>query len=139
MDTFIWDLYEICNLLLPIVGVVVLVVLIVVLIKIGRLLDTANVTVEKTHGSIKLVETTLGKVQEPVDTVVKVSKSIDKAHDAGVKAIDDAKVYVNKNIENIRTKVDELSEKANEVKKEQEARKEEKLSEPSPEDILKGE
>ena len=134
MDTFIWDLYEICSLLLPIVGVVVLVVLIVVLIKIGKLLDTANVTVEKTQGSIKLVEATLDKVQEPVDTVVKVSKSIDKAHDAGVKAIDDAKVYVNRNIENIKTKVDELSEKASESRKEEKAA----VSEPSPEDILKG-
>ncbi|MBR3227530.1 MAG: hypothetical protein IKF68_03195 [Erysipelotrichaceae bacterium] len=126
-------LYEVCRSLLPIIGVVVLIILAVVLIKIGRLLDTVNVTVEKTHGSIKLVEETLDKVQEPVDTVVKVSKSIDKAHDAGVKAIDDAKVYVNKNIETLKTKVGELSDRLTEKRTDTE------LKEPSPEDILKGE
>ena len=126
-------LYEVCRSLLPIIGVVVLIILAVVLIKIGRLLDTVNVTVEKTHGSIKLVEETLDKVQEPVDTVVKVSKSIDRAHDAGVKAIDDAKVYVNKNIETLKTKVGELNDRLNEK------RTDETLKEPSPEDILKGE
>ena len=126
-------LYEVCRSLLPIIGVVVLIILAVVLIKIGRLLDTVNITVEKTHGSIKLVEETLDKVQEPVDTVVKVSKSIDKAHDAGVKAIDDAKVYVNKNIETLKTKVGELSDRLTEKRTDTE------LKEPSPEDILKGE
>ena len=127
------SLYGVCRSLLPIIGVVVLIILAVVLIKIGRLLDTVNITVEKTHGSIKLVEETLDKVQEPVDTVVKVSKSIDKAHDAGVKAIDDAKVYVNKNIETLKTKVGELSDRLTEKRTDTE------LKEPSPEDILKGE
>ena len=134
MDSFISSLYEICNLLLPMIGVVVLVVLIITLVKVGRLLDTVNDTVEKTQGSIKLVEATLDKVQEPVETVVKVTKSIDKAHDASVKAIDDAKVYVNKNIETIKGRVGELTEKVNETEK-----KEEALSEPDPDDILKGE
>ena len=135
MNYFFNDLSQICRLLLPIIGLAVLIVLIIVLIKISKLLDTTNVTIEKTHGSIKLVEETLSKAQEPVDTVVKVAKSIDKAHDASIKAIDDAKEYVIKNIEQIKNRASELNDKLS--KKEVEEIKE--LKEPSPDDILKGE
>lgn len=125
---FFHDLSDFCNLLLPIVGLAVLIVLAIVLIKVVKLLETANITIEKTHNSIKLVEDTLGKVQEPVDTVVKVAKTVDKVHDAGIKAVDDAKEYVTKNIELIKNKVDDLK-----------GNKDKELKEPDLDDILKGE
>ena len=130
MDAFLLNLYTVCYELLPVLGVVALIVLIVALIKLAKLLGTVDVTLNKTHPSITLVERTLDKAQGPVDTVVKVSKSVDKAHDASVKAIDGARDYVVKNVEVIKEKINELALK--------EAEKGE-IKEPNPDDSLKGE
>ncbi len=100
--------------LLPIVGLIVLVLLMFVLIKLIKLLGSIEVTINKTHGSIGKVEETLTKIQTPVDTAVKVSLNIDKACDATVKAIDDTKEYVSKNVGAIKGKVsDALSKVSN--------------------------
>ena len=130
MDALLFNLFNVCSELLPILGSIALVVLIVALIKLVKLLTTVNDTLNKTHPTIALVEKTLDKAQAPVDTVVKVSKTVDRAHDASVKAIDDAKDYVVKNVGAIKAKINELAE--------EEAKKAE-VKEPSPNDILKGE
>ena len=44
------------------------------------------------------------KMQAPLDTVVKVSNTVDKAHDASLEALANTKEYIEKNAEVIKTK-----------------------------------
>jgi len=127
---FLYELENICNQILPILGAITLIVLIVVLIKLAIVLGKTNKTMDEVRPSIKLVETTLDKVQAPMDTAVKVAKTIDKAHDSTLKAVDDAKDFVAKNANSIKGKVNEF------INKEP---IENKYRDPSPEDIIKGE
>lgn len=120
---------EVCESLLPLLGVIVLIGLIVVIFEIVKLLKTTNKTLEKTHNTIDLVDESLKKVQAPLETGVKIAGTVDKAHDATVKAVDDAKEYVVKNAEVIKDKVTNV---VSSLKNQ----KEEDTKEPSPEDIL---
>lgn len=120
---------ELSESLLPLLGVIVLIGLILVIFELVKLLKTTNKTLEKTHNTIDLVDESLKKVQAPLDTGVKLAGTVDKAHDATVKAVDDAKEYVSKNAEVIKDKVVNI---VNSVKKEAT----DEVKEPSPEDIL---
>lgn len=124
-----------CKELLPILGVIALIFLIIFLFKLIKLIISLDVTVNKTHGSIEMVEKSLDKVQAPLDTAVNVSKHIDDACEATGKAINDAKDYVSKNLDNIKNKVSSF------VKKEEKTNDEpDELKEVSLDDILsKGE
>ena len=62
-----------CKELLPILGVIALIFLIIFLFKLIKLIISLDVTVNKTHGSIEMVEKSLDKVQAPLDTAVNVS------------------------------------------------------------------
>jgi len=124
---FLYELEQICLQLLPILGVVALVILIVVLSRLATVLKTTDRTIDEVRPSIKLVELTLDKAQAPVDTVVKVSKTIDKAHDSTVKVVDDAKEYVSKNATKIKQKVNELVTSTSDK---------DEYKDPSPDDIL---
>ena len=77
--------------------------------------------------AIDMVDNTIEKVQSPIDTVVKISTTVDKAHDATIKACKDAKEFVDNNAVIIKEKVSGLMSK-----------KEEEVKEPSPEDIIGG-
>ena len=128
MDAFLLAFKNLCNVLMPILGAVCLVCLIVLLIKLIKLIDNVDVTLLKTHGTIDLVDRSIEKVQTPLDTVAKVSLSVDKAHDATIAAAKDAKEYISKNAGDIKDKViaiiNETPDKVDELK------------EPSPEDII---
>ena len=131
MDAFITSFHDLCNQLMPIFGAAVLVALLVLLIKIIKLVDDADVTLYKSHGTIDLVDKSIEKMQTPLDTVVKVSETVDKAHDATVAAVADAKEFVVKN-------VGEIKEKVSEIISSKDVEKLEELKEPSPEDIIEG-
>ncbi|MBQ2583408.1 MAG: hypothetical protein II577_05865, partial [Erysipelotrichaceae bacterium] len=88
-------------------------------------------TLLKTHTTIDLVDQSIEKVQAPLDTVAKVSGTVDKAHDATLLAVKDAKEFVVKNAGDIKERV--LAFVNEESKKETE-----ELKEPSPEDIIGG-
>lgn len=128
MDAFLLAFKNLCNVLMPILGAVCLVCLIVLLIKLIKLIDNVDVTLLKTHGTIDLVDRSIEKVQTPLDTVAKVSLSVDKAHDATIAAAKDAKEFISKNAGDIKDKViaiiNETPDKVDELK------------EPSPEDII---
>ena len=84
-------------------------------------------TLLKTHVTIDLVDQSIEKVQAPLDTVVKVSSSVDKAHDATISAAKDAKEFISKNAGEIKDKVIAL------IKDEE---KIDELKEPATEDII---
>ncbi|MBR4461743.1 MAG: hypothetical protein IKS51_04105 [Erysipelotrichaceae bacterium] len=115
---------------MPILGAACLVCLIILLIKLIKVISSVDATVLKTHGTIELVDRSIEKVQAPLDTVAKVSTTVDKAHDATVTAVKDATEYITKNAEEIKDKVisfiSDGSEKVDELK------------EPSPDDLIGG-
>lgn len=105
MDAFIQSFSILSKQLLPILGAVSLVCLIVLLLKLIKFLGSLDDTVIKSHKTIDLLDQSIEKVQAPLDTVVKVSNTVDKAHDATVQAVDSAKDYIVKSAETIKDKV----------------------------------
>lgn len=124
------NIIVICAQLLPVLGVVVLILLMVLLYEVIKIVKRVNTTLDKAHLTIDLVDDSLTKVQSPLDTAVKISDTVDKAHDATVKAAKDAREFVVKNTEAVKEKLNEVL-----TKKE----KEEEVKEPGPEDIIGGE
>lgn len=132
MDAFIIAAGELANQLMPILGLVVLIVLIVLLAKLIGLVKTLENTVKKTDSTINLVDQSLTKIQTPLDTVVKVSHTVDKAHDATLQAVADTRDYINKNAANIKSKVKDIADNIGSKMKKNDSK------EPSPEDIIGG-
>ena len=87
MDDLVLALNSVCEQFLPILGCAVLIALFIVFIKLIGLLKTVNETLLKSHKTIGLVDQSIEKIQQPLDTVVKVSGTVDKAHDATLKAV----------------------------------------------------
>lgn len=129
MDAFLIALKNLCSELLPILGAACLICLIILLIRLIKVLGSIDSTLLKTHGTIDLVDQSIEKVQAPLDTVVKVSHTVDKAHDATLNAAREAKEFVDKNAAEIKDKV---------IAYFNEEEKCDELKEPSPEDIIGG-
>jgi len=129
MDAFLIALRNLCNEIMPVLGAAVLICLIILLIKLIKVLGSVDSTLLKTHGTIDLVDQSIEKVQVPLDTVVKVSTSVDKAHDATISAAKDAKEFIAKNAGELKEKVITFMH---------EEPKLDELKEPSPEDIIGG-
>jgi len=132
MDAFILATKELAEQLLPTCGLIVLILIIVVLLNLNKVLKGVRETLNKTHGTIDLVDTSLNKIQDPLNTVSKVSHGIDHGYDASVKALSDAKDYVVRNKDVLKDKADVVVNKVKNLKKETE------VKEPSPEDIIGG-
>ena len=96
------NIIVICAQLLPVLGVVVLILLMVLLYEVIKIVKRVNTTLDKAHLTIDLVDDSLTKVQSPLDTAVKISGTVDKAHDATVKAAKDAREFVVKNTEAVK-------------------------------------
>ena len=130
MDAFIVAFRDLSRDLLPILGAVCLVCLIILLVKLIKVMSSVDSTLLKTHTTIELVDRSIEKVQAPLDTVVKVSGTVDHACDATVNAVRDAKEFVVRNAGDIKERVIEFIH--------EEPKSEEELKEPSPEDIIGG-
>ena len=105
MDAFIQSFSVLSEQLLPILGAVSLVCVIILILKLIKVLGSLDDTLLKSHGTIDLLDQSIEKVQAPLDTVVKVSNTVDKAHDATVQAVGSAKDYIVKSAETIKDKV----------------------------------
>ena len=109
MNKFLEILREVCSNILPFLSVLALIFVIVLLIELIKAVKNASIALKKGSGTIDLVDESIKKVQAPLDTVVKVSESIDKAHDATIKTIDTAKDYLGKNASTIKEKIVSLT------------------------------
>lgn len=107
MDAFIKSFSSLADELMPILGAVALVCVIILLIKLIKIFGGFNTTVDKANKTIDLVDETIEKAQAPLDTVVKVSHTIDKAHDATVAAVDAVKDMAVKAVKEVKNKVDD--------------------------------
>lgn len=102
---------EISQNVLPILGVIALIVVIVLLFELIKTVKNANNVLSKSKGTVDLVDESIKKVQAPLDSMVKVSHSVDVAHDATVKGLENAKEFISKNADTIKEKISELGKK----------------------------
>lgn len=105
MDEFIQSFSDLSQELIPILIAAVLVFLIIFLYKLIKTTGSLNITVDKTNKTLDLVDTSIDKIQDPLNTVVKISHTVDKAHDATVNAFNSAKDFVSKSASEIKNKV----------------------------------
>ncbi len=129
MDAFL-ALENLCKEIMPVLGAACLICLIILLIRLIKMIGNIDVTLLKTHGTIDLVDRSIEKVQAPLDTVAKVSTTVDKAHDATVEAAREAKDFISRNASDIKERVVSIINGS-----EDEA---DELKEPSPEDLIGG-
>lgn len=108
MDKFLEAFADLCDEINPILKAVVFVALIIFIIKLIKTLKNVDSTLLKSHNTIDLLDQSIEKVQAPLDTVVKVSNTVDKAHDVTVEAVEKTKDFVVKNAENVKEKVNNL-------------------------------
>ncbi len=94
MEALLMDLKIVSEQLIPIVIVIVLVFLAIALFRLGNLLSDGSDTMQSLKGSIKLVEKSLDKAQAPLDTIVKLSKTVDGAHDSAINLVEDTKAVL---------------------------------------------
>lgn len=131
MDAFILAAKDLSYELLPILGVIVLVMLIVLLSRLIKLVTKVSDTLLKTHTTIDLIDSSIEKVQVPLDTAIRLSGSVDNVHEAGIEMVKNTKVYLDKNKEEIKDKISTLmtvsKEKMGKIKKN-----------PGPEEIIGG-
>lgn len=86
LDTFLVSLSDVCREILPILGAVALIILCVCLNKLGKVLDQVNERVKEIEPTIKLVDTSIEKLQAPLDTAGKYSHTLDDIHDKAVES-----------------------------------------------------
>lgn len=94
MDALLMDLKLVATQLIPIIVVVILIFLAIAIFRLGNLFSAGIETMQSLKGSIKLVEKSLDKVQVPLDTVVKLSKTVDGAHDSAINLVEDTKAVL---------------------------------------------
>ena len=100
MDELIIALKNVSEQFLPILGAVALIFLCILLKKVWKLIDQLTVTIASIDPTIKL------------DTVVKLSHTIDDARDKTVDSISRAAAYASENLETLKEKVQEKRQPA---------------------------
>ena len=81
--------------------------------KLIKLVISITKTVDNLEGTIKLVDTSLEKVQTPLDTAVKVSHTVDNVHDTTVENVKKAQEFINENMDNVKNFINEKITKEN--------------------------
>ena len=123
MDAFIDSLANLSKQITPILGAIVLICLIILIIKLINIIKGLNTTVDKTNKTIDMVDDSIDKIQEPLNTAVKISHTVDKAHDVTVSAVTTAKDFVVKSANEAKDKISNYIDKdnsANEIENEKE-------------------
>lgn len=111
MDALLLALQNVCSQLLPIMGVACLIFGCIALKKLANLFEALTSTVKNLSPTIKLVDQSIEKVQAPLDTVVKMSHTIDGVHDKTVDTVKQAGSYINDNMDNIKNFVNDKIQK----------------------------
>lgn len=129
MNIFLENIKEVSSNIIPLLGAIALVAVIVFTIELIKSVKSLTKVLNKTGGTVDLVDESIKKAQAPLDTIVKVSHTVDLAHDATIKGIGEAKDFLTKNAEILKDKINEFTNKEDKAE----------LCEPDPDDILKGE
>ncbi|MCR5229336.1 MAG: hypothetical protein K6D03_04345 [Solobacterium sp.] len=107
LDSLLVSLKTVCQQLLPIFGAAALFYLCIVLKHASKLVDAITDTVKALDPTLKKVDLSMEKVQAPLDTVVRLSHTMDNVHDKTVESVSRAAAAANENIEKIKEAVAE--------------------------------
>lgn len=110
IDTLLNDLQTICKPLLPILGVLALIYMCILLRHLWKLADEVSDKVRKLDVTIDGVNQSLTKVQAPLDTVARLSHSVDKAQDKTEAMFKKASQWVNDNLHQAKEKTGLMEE-----------------------------
>lgn len=102
MDALLEDLQIVCSELLPILGAAALIYLCILLKKAGKVMDSVNTTVINLDPTMKKVDTSLDKIQAPLDTAVRLSHSVDKVQDKTEEALGKVTSFAVDSVNNLR-------------------------------------
>jgi predicted PurR-regulated permease PerM len=102
MDALLEDLQVVCNELLPIVGTVALIFLCILLKKSWKLIEQLTATVKGLDPTLQKVDTSMEKIQAPLDTVVRLSHSVDKVQDKTEEALGKVSEFTTESINNLK-------------------------------------
>ncbi|MBE6122617.1 MAG: hypothetical protein IJ130_10310 [Solobacterium sp.] len=114
MDELLLALSNVSSQVLPIAGAVALIFLCIVLNRVWKLIEAITVTVKNLDPTLKLVDQSIEKVQAPLDTVVKLSHSLDDVHDKASESIERLSQKASENADNLKSFVQEKLNKAEE-------------------------
>lgn len=118
MDDLLIALSKVSGQLVPIAGAAALIFLCIFLRKLCGLMDALTNTVKGLDPTLRLVDTSIEKLQPPLDTVVKLSHSIDKVADKTADAFGKAADFAAENVEGIKGFVQDKLQKDEETAQE---------------------
>ncbi|MBQ6489639.1 MAG: hypothetical protein IJI75_10455 [Solobacterium sp.] len=87
MDELLLALSNVSSQVVPIAGALALIFLCIVLNRLWKLLEAITATVKNLSPTLKLVDQSIEKVQAPLDTVVKLSHSVDDVREKTAESI----------------------------------------------------
>ena len=119
MDDLLLALSNVSGQIVPIAGALALIFLCVLLNKLGKLIDSITETVKNLSPTLKTVELSMEKVQAPLDTVVKLSHTVDDVHDKASASIDRISQKAEEGAETLKTFVQEKLSKETEESQEE--------------------
>ena len=102
MDALILDLQVVCSQFLPILGALALVFLCILLNKLGKMVVAITKTIENLQPTLDKVDSSVEKIQAPLDTVARLSHSVDKMQDKTSAAFEKAANFAQESIENVK-------------------------------------
>ncbi|MCR5794924.1 MAG: hypothetical protein K6G61_06220 [Solobacterium sp.] len=89
--------------------------------KLWGLIDEITKTVKGLDPTLRLVDKSIEKVQAPLDTVVKLSHTVDRVHDKTAETLGKAADFAAENVEGIKGMVQEKLQKNEEAAPAEEA------------------
>ena len=102
MDALILDLQVVCSQFLPILGALALVFLCILLNKLGKMVVAITKTIENLQPTLDKVDSSVEKIQAPLDTVARLSHSVDKMQDKTSAAFEKAANFAQESIQNVK-------------------------------------
>ncbi|MFI3284547.1 MAG: hypothetical protein R3Y57_05640 [Erysipelotrichaceae bacterium] len=110
MDAFLEAAKNLAEQLVPTLLAIVLVLAIMTFYQIYKLVQETRNNLKGIDRTVALVNDSLDKVQTPLDTVKSVSESVEKVHQSGIIAVQQAISYIIANYQVIKEYIEERKE-----------------------------
>lgn len=110
-DELLIALYNVCVRLLPIIGVFVLIFLLILLGKLMTFMNKLNMGMDSVNRTLIEVDRDVQQFRDPLNTVVKISHTVDEVHDASKEAAKNVIAAGKQHADAIKTQVSNLFKK----------------------------
>ncbi len=102
MDALLLDLKLVSEQLLPIIGAVALIFVCILLKRAAEFVEELTKTVQGLKPTIQKVDESVEKIQGPLDTAVKLCKTVDNMHDKTTTSMEQFGEMLSENLEKIK-------------------------------------